>query len=391
MAHFQHINDPVLESHFYSGVGNYHRFYKNDIPAAAHYIERAYSLAKLFGKPAIQAGALEPMAWLKYCNGGYTAAQGHAREAQELARLCANVGLEASALRIEVACLLAQGILKDIVFLYQRGKELLQLCGMDRGSINHDLMISLAVTHERKSEYLKARSIQPELCQEASAEREPFYNAYALLNIAEIDIIIGSDVLQVHQNLDSAKTIFRTIGFVREIEQCETVFASLWIREGNTMAAKNLLQQCLRTALGKDRQVMSYCLEQLADKDSQTSTIINWAVIYLVHAHRTHEKLALYKALRCIGDGFLCEDNEYTAHNLFVVALEGFTYIDVHRSRADCMLRLGDIAKQRGDKANNSLAVLRELEAPTNSVDNLGTASPIKPPNVAAEEAVHAR
>jgi hypothetical protein len=27
----------------------------------------------------------------------------------------------------------------------------------------------------------------------------------------------------------------------------------------------------------------------------------------------------------------------------------GFTYMDVHRSRAQCMLRLGDLAKKQGD------------------------------------------
>ncbi|KAJ7620760.1 hypothetical protein DFH06DRAFT_1341447 [Mycena polygramma] len=35
--------------------------------------------------------------------------------------------------------------------------------------------------------------------------------------------------------------------------------------------------------------------------------------------------------------------------SLFIVALEGFTYMDVHRSRGECMLRLGDIFKGRGD------------------------------------------
>jgi hypothetical protein len=34
---------------------------------------------------------------------------------------------------------------------------------------------------------------------------------------------------------------------------------------------------------------------------------------------------------------------------LFTVALEGFTYMDVHRSRAECMVRLGDISNQCGD------------------------------------------
>ncbi|KAJ7037600.1 hypothetical protein C8F04DRAFT_1393523 [Mycena alexandri] len=49
------------------------------------------------------------------------------------------------------------------------------------------------------------------------------------------------------------------------------------------------------------------------------------------------------------------ENDEVTAVNLFTIALEGFTYMDVHRSRAECMIRFGDIAKKNGD-------VLKALE-----------------------------
>jgi hypothetical protein len=46
---------------------------------------------------------------------------------------------------------------------------------------------------------------------------------------------------------------------------------------------------------------------------------------------------------------FLMQNDEDTAISLFTVALEGFTYMDVHRSRAECMLRLGDILKSHSD------------------------------------------
>ncbi|KAJ7864927.1 hypothetical protein B0H13DRAFT_2353329 [Mycena leptocephala] len=35
--------------------------------------------------------------------------------------------------------------------------------------------------------------------------------------------------------------------------------------------------------------------------------------------------------------------------SLFIVALQGFTQMDVHRSRAECMLQLGDISEGHGD------------------------------------------
>jgi hypothetical protein len=46
---------------------------------------------------------------------------------------------------------------------------------------------------------------------------------------------------------------------------------------------------------------------------------------------------------------FIHQKDEETAISLFTVALEGFTYIDVHRSRAECMLRLGDISREHNE------------------------------------------
>jgi hypothetical protein len=73
--------------------------------------------------------------------------------------------------------------------------------------------------------------------------------------------------------------------------------------------------------------------------------------------------LMLYKALRFLGDVFLSAQDEETAENLFTVALVGFTYLDVHRARAQCMLRLGDLAKQHGDilKARDLWATAQPL------------------------------
>ncbi|KAJ7708573.1 hypothetical protein B0H16DRAFT_1901158 [Mycena metata] len=66
-------------------------------------------------------------------------------------------------------------------------------------------------------------------------------------------------------------------------------------------------------------------------------------------AKMAKEKLTVYKALQFIGDVHLMQNNEVTAVSLFTVALDGFTYMDVHRSRAECMIRLGDMAKKNGD------------------------------------------
>jgi hypothetical protein len=60
------------------------------------------------------------------------------------------------------------------------------------------------------------------------------------------------------------------------------------------------------------------------------------------------ERLALHKALLFLGDVFSSTDDTETAQTLFTVALEGFTSMDVHQSRAQSMVRLGDLAKNQG-------------------------------------------
>ncbi|KAJ7024855.1 hypothetical protein C8F04DRAFT_1269863 [Mycena alexandri] len=53
-----------------------------------------------------------------------------------------------------------------------------------------------------------------------------------------------------------------------------------------------------------------------------------------------------------MGDIFLQENDEVTAISLFTLALQGFTLMDVHCSRAECMIRLGDISEKNGDLLN---------------------------------------
>jgi hypothetical protein len=93
-------------------------------------------------------------------------------------------------------------------------------------------------------------------------------------------------------------------------------------------------------------------LDSLADIDSWAGINFHqkfmWTVVYLAHASKFHGKLALHKALLSLGKVFLADGDEWTAENLFTVALDGFTFMDIHRSRADCMLCLGDIAKKQG-------------------------------------------
>ncbi|KAJ7100462.1 hypothetical protein C8R44DRAFT_747510 [Mycena epipterygia] len=356
MAHFNHLNDPILEGNFYNGVGNYYRQCANNITAATKLHEKALSLVRSAGTSRQQHSAhiatLHNLFWIKICIGDHVTALVHAHEAQEIAQVSGNLQREAEALVDEVSCLTALGDLKETVALGERARGLLQLCGMQGGQIDNGVMALLAEAHLMKSEYQEALKIHLELFWKFSSQKYPYEIAIALTNIAHIGVIISTDALEVQQKLEDAKKKFSDLGMIGAVNRCELIMADLCLREGNVVVANESLQQCLKSALGKDYSAVSYCLERLADVDRWTTTTITlshrWPVIYLAQAHKTQEKLAVHKALRFIGDVLLSERDEHTAHNLFVVALEGFTCMDVHHSRADCMLRLGDIAKHRG-------------------------------------------
>lgn len=97
-------------------------------------------------------------------------------------------------------------------------------------------------------------------------------------------------------------------------------------------------------------QISTLCLESVADienwgrrYDWQTAV---WAVLYIVHASRHHARVELYRAFQFLGKLYIAEGDELTAKSLLTVALTGFTYMEIHRGKAECMLSLGDIAKK---------------------------------------------
>ncbi|KAJ7733367.1 hypothetical protein B0H14DRAFT_2996508 [Mycena olivaceomarginata] len=199
-------------------------------------------------------------------------------------------------------------------------------------------MTTQAEVHKYKSEYCDAWKIQTEIVQ-ISANKMNQWHALALLNVAEIEVLIGVSKCDVQQKIEFARSM-PNLG-ARLATVCDIVLGDLYLREKALCAAQVLFEKCLRSTL--DAEVKSVCLERLGNTSQwgANASMCQWTIIFLT--------LRVYKALQFFGDTFLHEKDEDTAITLFTVALEAFTYIDVHQSRAECMLRLGDIFKCRGD------------------------------------------
>jgi tetratricopeptide (TPR) repeat protein len=279
----------------------------------------------------------------------YSAVQVHAIEAQRLAVISAHLYREAEALDIEASCCYTLGNYTKAMSLCIRARELLSLCAMSHGSLDYCIMTTQAEVHRHKSEYVEARSIHISILEAASVQDFYIYG-YALLNVAEIDVLIGAPKNDVQRNCDRARKMLDAVGDVKGVAMCDVILADLHLREGNSLAAKITLVRCLKVTQ-EYSEIQTYCLERLGDAShwSGLNGMLNWTTVFLVHSLKRTEKLGIYKALKFLGDVFLYQNDKHTATNFFTVALEGFIQMDVHRSRAECMLRLGDISMGHGN------------------------------------------
>ncbi|KAJ7115471.1 hypothetical protein C8R44DRAFT_740047 [Mycena epipterygia] len=202
-----------------------------------------------------------------------------------------------------------------------------------------------------KSEYVEALNIQTGILHEVPIGQDAEAHAYTLLSIAEISVTIGIPKDNLLRNIDIARSIFDKVEFSSRITILDCIVADLQLRAGDVLAAQSLFQKCLKVSWGIDVQIMTYSLERLGDvaRWMPMDWGSTWTVIFLVHAFKSKQKLGLYKALQFLGVVLSGQGDQHTASSLSTVALEGFTNMDVHRSKAECMLHLGDVSKLNGE------------------------------------------
>ncbi|KAF8163880.1 hypothetical protein K438DRAFT_1775789 [Mycena galopus ATCC 62051] len=352
LEHFVQFDDPDVKCKFYISLANYYQDCNHDSLPAMKFCQAAIALAISTGNTKRHSQALNTLAWTKWYLGDYSVAQAHAHEAQMLARIRPNLLREAFAVRIEAMCWYALGDYKQAVRHCSRTRNLLSLCGMSGCDLDLGIMNTQAEIHKAKSEYEEAQCILTRISQQASVNQEPHIHAATLINITQIDLSVGASTERVQQNIDKVKSMLSTAKKHVVIQlACDCFQADLNLREGDLVGAKTLFCTTLRRSLGNLSEIVALCLERLGDvtRWKIPHYTSSWTTVFLAHSLKSKERLGIYKALQFYGDIFLAENNEDTATSLFTVALQGFTQMDVHRSRAHCLLQLGDISKGHGD------------------------------------------
>jgi tetratricopeptide (TPR) repeat protein len=226
---------------------------------------------------------------------------------------------------------------------------MLDICGLADGYLDHEIAISQGEIHLQKSEYAEARNIFNHIVETVSPEHSPGSYATSVLNIAHIATLCG-DTRTASHNLNQAKYILSTSMVPRANIHYHMVEAEIELTEEKFEIARVKFKESLTSLGGKDNEVELFCLGRLADIRAWPASewYLRWPVIYCGHAYKYKDKLELHEALLFLGDVFLATKDDETATNLYIVALEGFTHMDVHRSRAQCMVRLGDLANKQG-------------------------------------------
>ncbi|KAJ7452600.1 hypothetical protein FB451DRAFT_1100740 [Mycena latifolia] len=374
---FHNFNDQVLEAKFYGAVADYHRYSKNDQSKAMQFYEKALALARSCGNTHQEAEILNTIAVNMWTSGDYSASLATACDAQKLAQVSADLNEETRALRTRAMCYIDVGDYQQSITLFNKARQMLKLSGLGGGTLELRIMHLEADAYQLKSEYTEARKMLTEILENTSPEQNPSTYGWPALCTAEIDVMTGGGKDHISQELTKLTALFETMQTSGGIIACEITLASLYLRERDYVAAKPLFQKCINLCWGNQEEQVSYSLERLADTSrwgvADFGWSSRWTVVYLVHTKILQKKLDLYKALQFMGDVFLRNGDDDTANNLFIVALQGFTFMDVHRSRANCMIRLGDIAQRRGDFAEavtlwRNARPLFELSLQTNDV-----------------------
>ncbi|KAJ7896649.1 hypothetical protein B0H14DRAFT_450539 [Mycena olivaceomarginata] len=346
---FKDFDDPDLKCRFYLGMSSCYKEVKNDFGGAANMCKKLISFASQTGNIRRHSEGLRQLARINLELGACSEAQMDAHESQKLSRVSGDLYGEANALDTEAVCWKELGHYKKSISLCIIAQSLLSSCGMADSDVNLSIMTNQAEVHNCKSEYSEAWAIHTKILQ-VSTNRSAYWHAVSLLNRAEIEMSMGFQKQDVQGNIELAKSIFTTLNLKPQIIWCDTILADLYLREKDLTAAKRLFKNFLKLAPGHS-DIKLFCLERLGNASSwgADESTPGWTTIFFIHSLKLKAKLQVYKALQFLGQMFLTHKDEDTAVSLFTVALVGFTYMDVHRSRAECMIRLGDISSRHGD------------------------------------------
>ncbi|KAJ7067372.1 hypothetical protein C8F01DRAFT_1121086 [Mycena amicta] len=358
LAHCQAVQDRKLEAEFSNVVGEYYLDCADDVPKALIFFNRALELASESGETFPEARACGGLAMAERSQGNYAECIRRATQQQKIATATANTDAQIHACLILASHLTAVGQLKQSAERLAEGREVIEYNNLQGSEVDQKFTNSEADNFHLKTEYLEARRILAFIVSRTSLVLSPVTHAFALVNLAILDTMIGAPAATVQSSLDTATYTFNAAKRPRGIVACNVSQADLYLRELDVVRARAEFVRLYGELYKKDRELACCCLVRLADPTHtlpmhSLDETARWAAVFLAYNLRvppaTRNSLTVNQSLRCLGDVLARQGNDVDALSVLQLALEGFTQIDVHQSRAECMRTMADIYLRRGD------------------------------------------
>ncbi|KAJ7700593.1 hypothetical protein B0H14DRAFT_3173785 [Mycena olivaceomarginata] len=299
IEHFRIVNDIEGEARLYTMVARYYADNVHDHKKAQELYQHALTLASQCNSHLVQVGGLIGLAIIESLHGTWSEGLHLSRKAQKIALAAGNLRGELNSLQCQTRCYMGLGDFKRGIQVVNECKALVLRAGIQGGESEFILMNFEAEVYHLKTEY-------PEACA----------------------IPRGGSMDAVSYNLQNALNIFQRVQYPRGILLCEVHAVDLKFREGNTTGLADSIHP--------------------VHADSEVS---KWAVIFLAFVMRPRERsiLPVHQALQRLGDVFAQQSNTEEALSILTVTLEGFTWMDVHWNRAECMQTIGNVHFRIGD------------------------------------------
>ncbi|KAF7314916.1 NB-ARC domain-containing protein [Mycena indigotica] len=349
VAHYHAVNNKVGEGRLLCALGRYFHKHENDIEKSLRYYERGLAVSRTSDDAAGQCRALRDITQMLWHLGRYRDALVKSREIRRLAKLNGLFYQEANGIRQKLLCLVCLGDFPVCAGLSAYARDLLAMCGLQDGQLDLFLQDINADVHFQKSEYLESK----EIYLRTYLIQPPLAQVYDKMNLVHIDIEMAQESTStLRQRVLEVQNAFHTFQNTLGNAFCAIFLAFIDIQAGQKRSALLGLEKTFAETRSYDQELSILALNKLADPEcgmTNSWTTFGWALVLLALALKGQNKPAIFHSLRCTGDFFRNSLGDAdTALSLFEVALEGFAAMDVHRSRGECALRIGDISQRKG-------------------------------------------
>ncbi|KAJ7630061.1 hypothetical protein DFH06DRAFT_1439649 [Mycena polygramma] len=351
--YYQLAGDLSGESKLHHAVSVYSIRVGNVNKATTH-AEMSFTLADQADDDVRRTRALVSMATCRRMKGKFSEAVELARRAQWIAGRIGNFQRETDAMEEEAVSWLALGNLSQAMEICRSTRQLIIAGGIEKtvhdiGALDFEAEICLYQTA-----YSEARKCRERIVEYSSPEKFPLYHGHSLAAIADIDVAVGvfNSEGEVTAALVKPRQIFAAHNYLFGPPLCDKIVADFLLADGRTLEAVKMYDACVQSLRAESTEFILGCMLKLGDitlrPDAVRSTT-HWATAYLACGKITGNVSAVIWALRLLGDIFRAEGDEETSASLFQLALEEFTRMDIYRGRADCLLRLAEMAQKRGE------------------------------------------